>query len=255
MAKGNVFERIGDIMSSNIHALLDKCENPEKMLEQNMRNAYEDLAELKESAVKLRADQKAAQRAYDAALQKMQAEHGFAINAMKAGNEEAARKFLASEAQIKAAQVDPAKKNLDAANSNFTTVQNAYNKLASDIEFMKNQMNTIKSTMRTARATEKVAAMKDPAGGYAESFTKYADKAQRMLDEANAKIEMNEDPVDELDALRQQYAGGMEPDVSDALASLKAECGMDDRGYVNKGQEDGAMGKALDALKAEAGVQ
>lgn len=252
MAKGSIFDRIGDIMQSNVHVLLDKCENPEKMLDQNMRNAIEDLAELKESAVKLKADQKAAQRAYDTALQRMQAEHGFAVNAMKAGNEEAAKKFLASEAQIKASQVDMAKKNLDAANNNFETVQKAYNKLAGDIEIMKNDMNMIKSTMRTAKATEKVAQMKDPSGGYAESFSRYSEKAQRMLDEANAKIEMDTEPVDELEALRQQYAGGMEPDVSDALASLKAECGMSD----NTGSPAGdAMDKALDSLKAEAGVQ
>lgn len=252
MAKGSIFDRIGDIMQSNVHALLDKCENPEKMLDQNMRNAIEDLAELKESAVKLKADQKAAQRAYDAALQRMQAEHGFAVNAMKAGNEEAAKKFLASEAQIKASQVDMAKKNLDAANNNFETVQKAYNKLAGDIEIMKNDMNMIKSTMRTAKATEKVAQMKDPSGGYAESFSRYSEKAQRMLDEANAKIEMDTEPVDEMEALRQQYAGGMEPDVSDALASLKAECGMDDDTGALTGN---AMDKALDSLKAEAGVQ
>lgn len=252
MAKGSIFDRIGDIMQSNVHALLDKCENPEKMLDQNMRNAIEDLAELKESAVKLKADQKAAQRAYDAALQRMQAEHGFAVNAMKAGNEEAAKKFLASEAQIKASQVDMAKKNLDAANNNFETVQKAYNKLAGDIEIMKNDMNMIKSTMRTAKATEKVAQMKDPSGGYAESFSRYSEKAQRMLDEANAKIEMDTEPVDELEALRQQYAGGMEPDVSDALASLKAECGMDDDTGALTGD---AMDKALDSLKAEAGIQ
>lgn len=252
MAKGSIFDRIGDIMQSNVHALLDKCENPEKMLDQNLRNAIEDLAELKESAVKLKADQKAAQRAYDAALQRMQAEHGFAVNAMKAGNEEAAKKFLASEAQIKASQVDMAKKNLDAANNNFETVQKAYNKLAGDIEIMKNDMNMIKSTMRTAKATEKVAQMKDPSGGYAESFSRYSEKAQRMLDEANAKIEMDTEPVDELEALRQQYAGGMEPDVSDALASLKAECGMDDDTGALTGD---AMDKALDSLKAEAGIQ
>lgn len=252
MAKGSIFDRIGDIMQSNVHALLDKCENPEKILDQNMRNAIEDLAELKESAVKLKADQKAAQRAYDAALQRMQAEHGFAVNAMKAGNEEAAKKFLASEAQIKASQVDMAKKNLDAANNNFETVQKAYNKLAGDIEIMKNDMNMIKSTMRTAKATEKVAQMKDPSGGYAESFSRYSEKAQRMLDEANAKIEMDTEPVDELEALRQQYAGGMEPDVSDALASLKAECGMDDDTGALTGD---AMDKALDSLKAEAGIQ
>lgn len=227
MAKGNIFDRIGDIMSSNIHALLDKCENPEKMLDQNMRNAVEDLAELKGSAVQLKADLDAAQRTYDNAMAKMQAEHTYAANAMKAGNEEAARKFLASEAQIKESQVLPAEKNLNAAKANFETVQKAYNKLASDIEFMKNQMNTIKSTMRTAKATEKVAAMKDPSVGYSENFSRYSEKAQRMLDEANAKIEMNSEPVDELSALRAQYSGaGAGADTDDALAALKAECGM-----------------------------
>lgn len=92
MAKeGSIFDRIGDIMSSNIHALLDKCENPEKMLDQNMRKAVDDLADLKESAVQLKADQKAAQRAYDNAVAKMQAEHNYAVNALKAGNEDAPR--------------------------------------------------------------------------------------------------------------------------------------------------------------------
>ena len=202
MAKeGSIFDRIGDIMSSNIHALLDKCENPEKMLDQNMRKAVDDLADLKESAVQLKADQKAAQRAY--------------------------AKAVASEARIKEQEVDLAQKNLNAANSNYETVQKAYNKLASDIEFMKNQMNHIKSTMRTAKATEKVAAMKDPSLGYSEAFSKYSEKAQRMLDEANAKIEMNDEPVDELSALRSQYAGTpVAPDMSDALMALKAECGM-----------------------------
>lgn len=247
--EGSIFDRIGDIMSSNIHALLDKCENPEKMLDQNMRNALEDLAELKESAVSLKADVHAAQRMYDEAAMRMQAEHGYAVNAMKAGDEASAAKFLQSEAKIKAQEVDPRQRNLDAATKNFETVQQAYNKLAGDIEFMRNEMNNIKSTMRTAKATEKVAAMKDPTGGYVESFTKYSDRAQRMLDEANARIDMNSEPVDEMAKLRQKYAGGMQPDMSAALAGLRAECGMPDTDNEN------VMGNALDALRKEAGAQ
>lgn len=63
---------------------------------------------------------------------------------MKAGDEASAAKFLQSEAKIKAEQVDPAQRNLDAATQNFETVQKAYNKLAGDIEFMRNEMNNIK---------------------------------------------------------------------------------------------------------------
>lgn len=254
MAKeGSIFERIGDIMSSNIHALLDKCENPEKMLDQNMRKAVEDLASLKEAAAQLKADQKAAQRNYDAAVRKMQAEHAFAVNAMKAGDEESAARFLQSEAAIKASEVDTAKRVLDAADANYAKIQKAHNKLADDISFMKNQMNSIKGTMRAAKASEKVAKMTDVNQGYSESFSRYAEKAQRMLDVAESKIEMNEQPLDEMASLRQKYAGGMNPDMSAALAGLKAECGIGD------GQEDPnraavqAMGDALAALKAEAG--
>lgn len=244
-----IMERISDILESNIHSILNKCENPEKILEQNMRKALEDLAELKESAVALKADVRTAERSYNEAVNRMQAEHGFAVNAMKAGDEASAAMFLQSEARIKAQEVDPAQKNLDAANRNFETVQQAYNKLAGDIEFMKGEMNNIKGTIRTAKATEKVAAMKDPAGGYAESFSRYSEKAQRMLDEANARIDMNSEPVDELESLRQKYAGGMQPDMSAALANLRAECEMPGT------PDDGVMKEALNALRKETGVQ
>lgn len=257
MAKGNIFERIGDIMSANVHAMLDKCENPEKMLDQNMRKAVEDLAELKDSAVALKADLTAAQRDYDAAMKEMQAEHTFAVNAMKAGDEATAAKFLQSEAEIKARKVDPAEKVLAHAKTNFETVQKAHNKLADDIKIMKNDMHHIKSTIRTAKATEKVANMKDPTNGYAESFTKYSEKAQRMLDEANARISMNEEPEDELSSLRQKYATGMQPDMSAALAGLRAECGITEE----KADDDSArkavqaMDDALSALRKEAGTE
>ena len=33
-----ILERFNDIMMSNINALLDKCENPEKMIDQSLRN-------------------------------------------------------------------------------------------------------------------------------------------------------------------------------------------------------------------------
>lgn len=260
----NIFERMGDIMSANIHALLDKCEDPEKMLDQNMRKALEDLAELKKAAAQLRADEKAAQRNFDAAVRRMQGEHSFALNAMKAGDEQAAARFLQSEAQIKVSEVEPAQRNLEAAKNNFAKIQEAHNKLAGDIEFMRNQMNTIKGTMKTAKATEKVAKMQDDNGSYSESFTRYAEKAQRMLDEAEAKIELNTEPADELAGLRQKYAGGMETDMSAALANLRAECVIpDERGCLPcpDDADDSArtaieaMDDALKALRKEAGTE
>lgn len=42
-----ILSRFADIVSSNINDLLDKAENPEKMAKQYLRQAVEDLAEVK----------------------------------------------------------------------------------------------------------------------------------------------------------------------------------------------------------------
>lgn len=42
-----IISRFTDIMKSNINALLDKCEDPAKMIDQTLRNLKEDLAEVK----------------------------------------------------------------------------------------------------------------------------------------------------------------------------------------------------------------
>ena len=43
-----IIARFRDIMAANINALLDKAEDPEKMIDQLMRNLASDLAEVKE---------------------------------------------------------------------------------------------------------------------------------------------------------------------------------------------------------------
>ena len=42
-----ILTRFKDIMASNINALLDKCEDPEKMIDQYMRNMESDLGKVK----------------------------------------------------------------------------------------------------------------------------------------------------------------------------------------------------------------
>ena len=44
----SILSRFKDIMSANINALLDKCEDPAKMIDQYLRQLKEDLAEVKQ---------------------------------------------------------------------------------------------------------------------------------------------------------------------------------------------------------------
>lgn len=53
-----ILTRFTDIMKSNINALLDKCEDPAKMIDQTLRDLREDLAEVKKETANIIADAK-----------------------------------------------------------------------------------------------------------------------------------------------------------------------------------------------------
>ena len=221
-----IFDRFAQIMKSNVNSLLDRAEDPEKMIDQTLRDAYEDLAEVKKNTAAVMADEKRAQRNYDNAVAKMKAEHEMAVKALKAGNEEDAKAFLASEQKIKTTEVDPAEKVLIGAKNNTQKIRSMYDKLKQDIATMESRRNTVKASIAVAEAAETVNNMKMPKSGL-DSFDKYAERAQAELDKAQATMELNEEPVDEMDALRNKYSGvGSDVDVSAELAALKAECGI-----------------------------
>ena len=52
-----IISRFKDIMASNINALLDKAEDPEKMIDQTMRNLNKDLAKVREETAAVMADE------------------------------------------------------------------------------------------------------------------------------------------------------------------------------------------------------
>lgn len=220
-----ILKRFSDIMSANINDLLDKCEDPSKMIDQTLRQAKEDLAEVKTSTAAVMADEKNAQRNYDAIKVRADKEHEMATRAMKAGNEEDARTFLASEQKIRNEELEPAKSALDAAKTNSINMKAMHNKLVDDINIMEAKRNTIKATINVAKTTETVNKMKKP-GKAAESFARYEEKAQKMLDKAQAEKELNDEPIDEMSSLRKKYETDS-IDVDDALAALKAECGVE----------------------------
>mgnify|MGYP003565553663 CR=1 FL=1 len=57
-----IFSRFKDIISSNINAMLDRAEDPEKMIKLIIQEMEETLVELKSSCAGLMADRKMAER-------------------------------------------------------------------------------------------------------------------------------------------------------------------------------------------------
>lgn len=222
-----VFSRFSDIMRSNVNALLDKAENPEKMVDQTLRDLREDLAEVKQQTAGVMADAKEANRKVENCEEEIRKYTTAAQNAIKAGNDGDARKLIAKKQQLEE-QLASLKKTAEINNANANRVRQMHDKLVSDIEALETKRDTIKATAATARAQEKINKMQDGgkrAASSIDAFNRMEAKANRALDQAIAHSELNAGGSTSEDLL-DKYAGeGSTSSVDDELEAMKAQLG------------------------------
>src|SRR5690625_1443005 len=102
----SILRRFKDIMSSNIHALLDKAEDPEKMIDQYLRNLNSDLGKVKSETATIMAEEQRVKREWNECKADIENMQNYAIKALEAGNEDDARKFLERKADRKSTRLN-----------------------------------------------------------------------------------------------------------------------------------------------------
>lgn len=93
-------------MAANINALLDKCEDPEKMIDQYLRNLEQDFSKVKAETAAIMAEEKSAKRKLDDCEEEMTKMSEYARKAVAAGNDNEARQFLSRKAELAEKQTD-----------------------------------------------------------------------------------------------------------------------------------------------------
>ena len=66
-----ILKRFKDIMASNINALLDKAEDPEKMIDQCLRDLESHLGKVQAETAAVMADEQTAKRELDAIMRRI----------------------------------------------------------------------------------------------------------------------------------------------------------------------------------------
>ena len=94
-----ILDRFTSIMSSNVNALLDKMEDPSKMIDQTLRDLRENLAECKKDTAAVMADEAEAKRQLDKAKTDVEKYTKAAMKAVEAGNDDDARTLIAKKHQ------------------------------------------------------------------------------------------------------------------------------------------------------------
>ena len=222
-----IIKRFTDIMSANINALLDKAEDPAKMIDQYLRDLESDLGKVKAETAAIMAEETRAKRELDECDQEIAKMQDYAGKAVAAGNDDDARKFLEKKATLATKRAALAQ-SAQLATDNATKMRGMHDKLVKDIGELNARRDAIKAKVAVAKTQEnlnKIGASVNGAKDTMSAFDKMEAKANKMLDEANAMAELNAVAKDEVEDLESKYADAPSVDVEDELAALKASLG------------------------------
>ena len=222
----SILNRFKDIMSANINALLDKCEDPAKMIDQYLRQLKEDLAEVKQETAAVMAEEKRTKRLVDDNASEIAKYTDLAKKALTAGNEGDAKVFITKKQELEAHQAD-LEKTYALAHANAEKMREMHDKLTGDIQELEQRRLNVKAKMSVAKTQDKLNKINDSmksAAGSMEAFERMEAKADRLLDEANSMAELNEEPKDSAEEIAKKY--DKDSSVDDELAKMKAELGL-----------------------------
>lgn len=224
-----MLDRFADIIKANVNDLLDRAEDPAKMVDQYLRDLVESLAEVKEETAGVIAEEARCARAVAENKREVEKYDGLVRRALEAGNEGDARTFLAKKQQLEA-QGEGLATAADAARGNADKMREMHDKLVRDIETLRGRREAIKAKVAVARTQDKVneaSSAGDGAAAALSAFDRMEAKADEMLDRSNAMADLNAAPVDAAAELERKYAeAGSTAAVDDELARLKEEMGL-----------------------------
>ena len=220
----SILKRFTDIMSANINSLLDKCEDPGKMVDQILRNLNDDLGKVKAETASIMAEETRAKRELAECNQEINKLIEYAKRAVKSGNDDDARFFLSKKAEL-TKNKETLEQKVQLTSNNALKMRQMHDKLIKEINELNARRDDIKAKVATANMQKR---MNDLGGSLHHStanlgaFARMEEKANRMLDEANAMAELNT-PKDDLQSLMDKYDTHVSSSIEDELAALKNE--------------------------------
>jgi phage shock protein A len=217
------FNRVSEIIAANINDLLDKMEEPERMMRQLVREMETAVATARENVVKTLADEKRVEKeiaAQKAAVDEWQAR---AVAAVERERDDLARKAL--EFKHEAADVLAALEcELESASAAAAGMKTQYRALQARYNEARRKQATLAARMRSAqtqRTAAAPAAGRVKAGAFAE-FDRMTDKVAVIEAEAEAMAEI----------------GAAEKSVRDEFAEMEAGDALDSELAAIKGLAD-----------------
>lgn len=216
----SLFRRMRDISMSQLNHLLDKAEDPIKMLDQYLKDMEEDIGDAERSVAKQIALEKRLNQQLSDATEMVEKRQEQALQGLEQGKEDLARRAL-EDKQRHQSKADDLQGQWQTAKVNADKLKEQLLQMKDEYETLKGKKQTLQARAEAAKAQKSIhqAFSGMGSGNARKGFDKMEDKVLELESEAEASGEMRSGSTsldDELDSLG-------DSDVDRELAELKAK--------------------------------
>jgi phage shock protein A len=216
-----IFSRLSDIVNSNITALLDQAEDPEKMIRLIIQEMEDTLVEVRSSSVRILADRKSAQRRLEQIQLEANSWEEKAKLAISKNREDLARAALQEKRSIEE-EIMIVETELKATDEHITQLNNEIGQLQQKLSDAKAKQKalllrskTVESRIQIKRQMHREAL--DTAFQRFDKFERRMDHLEGQLDSMDLGRDVPNDLAAEIDEL------ASDEKINDELARIKAE--------------------------------
>ncbi|ESE40998.1 phage shock protein PspA [Shewanella decolorationis] len=201
-----IFSRFADIINSNISALLDKAEDPEKMVRLIIQEMEDTLVEVRSTSAKVLAEKKELIRRIGRVEEQVQDWQDKAELALSKDREDLAKAALV-EKQKAAGLVDTLNQELAVIDEHIVR--------------LKDEVSLLQEKLLDAKARQKTIILRKQTASSRLEVKKQLDSSK--IDNAMLKFEQYERRVEGLEAQVESYDLGNKKTLADEFAALEAE--------------------------------
>jgi phage shock protein A len=215
-----LFSRLGTLIRSNINELINKAEDPEKMLNQVLVDMKSQLVEAKKQVAVAIADEKRLKKQYQTEAEKAAEWERKAMLAVKAGDDNLAKAALARKTEHDEV-AETLRQQWEAQKQSVEQLKLALRGLDAKIEEAKRKRNILVSRQKRAEAQRTINETLSNINSTSafDTFERMSDRVTQLEAEAEATAELGALPEASLD--QQFKALEASTGVDDQLAALK----------------------------------